>query len=188
MRMRHIVICGLSGSTKFLNIIPKNGTIFGKKVIEHKMCVLIFFTIFVRNISYSKKNWAKYDKKCTKYFRYDARHSCRISKNFSRQIFKMYSNSTKIRTVGAEMFHADRQTMSKLISRLFANFAEAPTKTYQDSWPQNFNPRPSGYEATLAVSSPWRSVKINQFFFFCWIISFLSKDQRMKTGSPNKCF
>jgi hypothetical protein len=28
------------------------------------MCVLIFSTTFVWNISYSKKNWAKYDKKC----------------------------------------------------------------------------------------------------------------------------
>jgi hypothetical protein len=37
MRMRHIVICGLSGPT----II--NGTILGgKKVIEHKMCVFLY--------------------------------------------------------------------------------------------------------------------------------------------------
>jgi len=33
-----------------------------KKVIEHKMCVLIFSTSFVRNIFHSK-NWLKYDKK-----------------------------------------------------------------------------------------------------------------------------
>jgi hypothetical protein len=37
---------------------------FRKKVIEHKMCVLIFSTNFVWNISYSKKNWARYGKKC----------------------------------------------------------------------------------------------------------------------------
>jgi hypothetical protein len=29
--------------------------IFGKKVIQHKMCVLIFFTTFVGNISHLKK-------------------------------------------------------------------------------------------------------------------------------------
>jgi hypothetical protein len=31
-----------------------------KKVAEHKMCVLIRSTIFVWNISYSKKKWASY--------------------------------------------------------------------------------------------------------------------------------
>jgi hypothetical protein len=46
MRARHIVICGLPGSTTFFSHYLINGTIFGKKVIEYKMCVLIFFTIF----------------------------------------------------------------------------------------------------------------------------------------------
>jgi hypothetical protein len=32
------------------------GTTFGKTVTEHKMCVLIFFTTFVWNISHSEKN------------------------------------------------------------------------------------------------------------------------------------
>jgi hypothetical protein len=32
-----------------------NGTIFEKKVIEHKMCVSSFSTSFVRNIFHSKK-------------------------------------------------------------------------------------------------------------------------------------
>jgi hypothetical protein len=34
-----------------------------KKVIEHEMCVLIFF-MFVWNISHSNENWVRYDKKC----------------------------------------------------------------------------------------------------------------------------
>jgi len=34
----------------------KNSTIFEKNVIEHRIFVAIFFTTFVRNISYSKKN------------------------------------------------------------------------------------------------------------------------------------
>jgi hypothetical protein len=36
---------------------------FLKTAIEHKMCVLIFSTKFVWNISNSKKKWARYDKK-----------------------------------------------------------------------------------------------------------------------------
>ena len=47
MRMSRIVICGLT-----------NGTIFEKKKtgIEHKMCIWISYTTFVRNVSHSKKN------------------------------------------------------------------------------------------------------------------------------------
>jgi hypothetical protein len=47
MRMRHIVICGLSSSTIFFHIISQKGTIFPKKeVIAHKMCVVIFSITF----------------------------------------------------------------------------------------------------------------------------------------------
>jgi hypothetical protein len=46
MRMRRI-ICGLRNS-KMLFHISKKGKIFRKKkIIEHKVCVLIFFTTFV---------------------------------------------------------------------------------------------------------------------------------------------
>jgi hypothetical protein len=41
MRMRHIVICGLSGSTAFFHILM-NGTIFGKKKLLNKKCVFGF--------------------------------------------------------------------------------------------------------------------------------------------------
>jgi hypothetical protein len=37
---------------------------FYEKFAEHKLCVLIFSTIFIRKISHSKKNGARYDKKC----------------------------------------------------------------------------------------------------------------------------
>jgi hypothetical protein len=48
------------------NIFPHyliNGTIFGKKLTEHKMYTLIFCTTFVWSISHSKKNWARYNQK-----------------------------------------------------------------------------------------------------------------------------
>jgi len=48
MRIRHIVICGLSGYTIFFSHYLINGTIFGKKkVTEHKICFLLFSTTFV---------------------------------------------------------------------------------------------------------------------------------------------
>ena len=55
-RLRHIVIRGLPGS---YNIFPRfliNGKIFEKKkLLNKKICVLIFSTTFVRNIFHSKK-------------------------------------------------------------------------------------------------------------------------------------
>ena len=62
MHMPHIV-CHL-WPAQLYNIFPHyliNGKGFRKKVKEHEMNVLIFFTTFVRNISHSKKNWARYD-------------------------------------------------------------------------------------------------------------------------------
>jgi hypothetical protein len=46
-RMRHVVICGLSGSYRIFPLYLITDTIFGKKVTEHKMCVQIFSTAFV---------------------------------------------------------------------------------------------------------------------------------------------
>jgi hypothetical protein len=55
MRMRHIDVCGLPGSTIFFPHYLKKGKIFRKKVAEHKMRVLIFSTNFTSGISHSKK-------------------------------------------------------------------------------------------------------------------------------------
>jgi len=45
MHKLHIVICGLHGSAIFFHITDLiNDTTSEKKVIEHKMCVLIFST------------------------------------------------------------------------------------------------------------------------------------------------
>ena len=66
MRMRHSVICSPSGCTIFCHIIAKKARFSkgGGEVIVHKMCILIFPTTFVWNISHSEKKWARYDQKC----------------------------------------------------------------------------------------------------------------------------
>jgi hypothetical protein len=47
MHMRHIAICDLPRSTIFFHIISQTVRFSGKKVIEHKMCVLIVCTACV---------------------------------------------------------------------------------------------------------------------------------------------
>jgi len=41
----------------------KRDVLRGEKVTEHEMCVLDVYTNFVSDISHSKKNWARCDKK-----------------------------------------------------------------------------------------------------------------------------
>ena len=62
---------------------------FRKKIMGHKMCVLIFSTSFVWNISHSKKNWARYDQKCLVIFMSITRNSSPVLMKFqfSRQFF-----------------------------------------------------------------------------------------------------
>jgi hypothetical protein len=112
-----------------------NGTTFEKKIIEHKIYILIFSTNFVWNITHTKKTSARYYHKYTYVSMQRTRYSCQIlmTLEFSRQILEKHSKyqiSWKIRPAGAELFHADGQTdMTKLIVA-FRNFANAP-KNYQ---------------------------------------------------------
>jgi hypothetical protein len=78
------------------------------------MYVLIFSTTYVWNISHSQKKGARYDQICKLVFMSSTFHSCPIliELEFSWQIFKkntLISNFMKIRPVGAELYHVDRQ-------------------------------------------------------------------------------
>ena len=83
---------------RLYNIFPDyviRGTIFEKN-IDYKMCVLFFSTDFVWNISHSKKNWTRCDKKCTHIgLHVQYRYCCQILMNleFSGQIFEKYWNT-----------------------------------------------------------------------------------------------
>jgi hypothetical protein len=60
-RMRRIMLSSVAcRALKNFATLSHKEYDFRKKVIEHKMCVLIFSTTFVRNNSHSKKNSARY--------------------------------------------------------------------------------------------------------------------------------
>jgi hypothetical protein len=68
VRMRRIVLSSVACPAQpYFSTLYHNGSDFrgGGGVIEHKVCILIFFTTSVGNISHSKKNSARYYHKCT---------------------------------------------------------------------------------------------------------------------------
>ena len=75
MHMHHILICGQPRSTRLLPHYLTNGTMFEKKVPEHKMCVLVSSTPFVWNVSHAKKKWVRYDQNCILIFMQSTRYS-----------------------------------------------------------------------------------------------------------------
>ena len=147
MRVCHIVVCGLLGSRIFFPHLLTNGTISKKKrVTEPKTCVLIVYTAFVWNIFHSKKNCARYNKKCILvfievpimlvWFLWNLNFLDRFSKN------TQISNFKKICPAGAKLLCTDRWVdMTKLIVA-FGYFANMPKNDIwhiptQDLLPQN---------------------------------------------------
>jgi hypothetical protein len=68
MRKRRIILSSLDCPALRFSTLSHNGTFFRKKVTEAKMCVLIFSTVFVSDISHSKKNSGRYYHKRTEVF------------------------------------------------------------------------------------------------------------------------
>jgi hypothetical protein len=106
----YIVIVACLALPYFLTV-SKKWHDFRKNVIGHKICVLIFSTIFIRNISHYKKNSARYCHKFENVFMLSTRYSYQIWKKieFCRQIFEKFWN-IKFNynpKVGNELFHAD---------------------------------------------------------------------------------
>jgi hypothetical protein len=87
------VFGGLSSSTVFSTLSHERHT-FRKNVTGRKMCVAIFFTTSVWNISHYKKTWATYNHNVLKFSRKVpallVRFQCKL--NFSSQMLQKYSN------------------------------------------------------------------------------------------------
>jgi D-alanyl-lipoteichoic acid acyltransferase DltB (MBOAT superfamily) len=118
-----------------------DGTIFrgGGGITERKICALIFCTVFIWNISYSRRNSTRYFHKCGNVFLSISVILVRVSLNldFLDKFLKkknQISNVNKIRPVGAEFFHMD---MTKLIVA-FRNLANVRRKRKNQDTSQRF--------------------------------------------------
>jgi len=71
MGMSHITLPSVDClALPYFATLSHKGTIFGKKWLLSIKCVLIFSTTSVSKISLSKKEWARYEQKCTLVFTY----------------------------------------------------------------------------------------------------------------------
>ena len=90
MRMRCIVICGVSGSTMIFS--PHyliNDKIFERKLHYIKR-VFYFYRKISSNISYSLKNWARKEQKCILVFMWSTLYPSLFLTKFSRYIFEKH--------------------------------------------------------------------------------------------------
>ena len=125
-----IVICGLSGSAKFLHIISWTAQ-FSVKILFNTECVFIFSTTFVYDTSYSKNNSTTYNHKRTQLIL--CHFSCYflIQPEFYIHILDKpsISNFTNICLVGSELFHEDGRTDMTLLEVTFRSIRNSPNNT-----------------------------------------------------------
>jgi len=116
--MRRIILSSVACPA--LSYFPhlKNGTI---KKIEQELYVVFFFTLFVWNISHSRKKWDMKIVQRSSYkvpiFFSDFNETWIFSTKFKKKTQML--NVMKIRLLGPELFHADGQTWRNWYS-LFA--------------------------------------------------------------------
>jgi hypothetical protein len=107
---------------------PIKDTISEKEVLNIK-CLFWLSVHVLSKYFYCKKKLARYDQKCILVFIKSARHFCSIKKilnildRFSKN--KQISNITKIRSMEAKLFYADRR-MDR--TKLIAEFATLRTR------------------------------------------------------------
>jgi hypothetical protein len=115
----------------YFSTLSHRGRIFlrgGGEFIEHKVCALMFSTIFVANISHSEKNSAKYYLYIGLHVKYLLLLSHFNETNFLNRFLKNHQISyfLKIYPVGAELFQAGRSTniMKQIV--VFCSFVNSP--------------------------------------------------------------
>jgi hypothetical protein len=159
MRMR-LLYCHL-WLAWFYDIFPHyflNGLILGK-VIEYKMCVLSSSATFVRNISYFKKNAARY---CHKLTCLDIKYPLFLSDFNETWIFSTGFRNKKYpsrkflenRPVGAELLHAGgRADGHAKASSWFSGFCERAWRRYRCSL-LSYNG--STFDLPVCVGTDWK--------------------------------
>jgi hypothetical protein len=160
--MRHAPYCHLWFAQHCFHVSSQRVR-FSQNVTEHKMCVFLLSTTFVWNISHSKKKWARYDEKCIMVFTWSASYSCQIlmKLELSRQIFEKYPKFSfmKSRPVGAELYHADRQTDKHGVNSRFSQFCERAAKN-PNFWTRSAFIRCVWISEETAIISPYSTNRL----------------------------
>jgi hypothetical protein len=130
MRMRHIVIFGLPGSTIFFHIITKRHDFRKKKLFNITVC-FDFTCNSVRKNSHCKHKSARYNQKCTLVFTWST--CCYFPVLIKLEFFDKFSknnqisNFMKIHPVVVELFQGtDTRSDIRNLIVTSINFAKAP--------------------------------------------------------------